>query len=303
MISEYTCAHSFADYDAVSFKLELSDSETNLRRFRLPLHVALAISPLTLLLDVDFGSRETDRGALVKVWSGMSAVDVILKKVQVWAYLSDERPPQLKTVEEHLWRFIFGVAGSKIQFLAALKTTLESMASVDYATMHESGMKWFADTCKYSAFRTSFCAQFQADVPISNGTGTDNHDATSSAPQPPDSNDTGIASSSQTQHPQTTPVSSITALAEGAGYAGSVPEIQPSGPVVNKGPDLKKTTSQGKRTPGRKKNKLSQSRFSEQESHSVADILSRKWVDVDDLMSVRTPPNYPSARTNQTRTG
>lgn len=40
----------------------------NMRRLRLPLQTALAISPIYLLLNLSLYAREFDRGALLKVY-------------------------------------------------------------------------------------------------------------------------------------------------------------------------------------------------------------------------------------------
>jgi hypothetical protein len=125
-----------------------------LRSLRLPLQMALAISPLYWLVGVNL-VRELDRGALVKVRAIPAAEGSLSssRRYQSWAGLGGKKPALLAQVEYYLWKALIQVATSAASLQDSLESALGSINGLDWNLVGEDDIQWFTSCTSHPSFR------------------------------------------------------------------------------------------------------------------------------------------------------
>ncbi|KAF8220767.1 hypothetical protein L208DRAFT_1382533 [Tricholoma matsutake] len=120
--------------DAMSSEVKVSMEELkklgpNMQALRFPLHVALSLSPIVLLLDVSLQKIEHDRPALVAIWQSMG----------------NEHPEVVLAIECVLWHAIFDLARSNIEPIEHLKTAFNEMGPLLNGMVPPKDLLWFTN--------------------------------------------------------------------------------------------------------------------------------------------------------------
>jgi len=120
----------------------------NMRQLRLPLHIAVAVSPVFLLLDICLSRKDLDRGSLIKVswFVPVQKETPKLTPMQAWACLGgDGKPHVLQFIERRLWIFMFDVALEARNFISSFETLMDDLENAMAGEVHLIEAGWFSD--------------------------------------------------------------------------------------------------------------------------------------------------------------
>jgi hypothetical protein len=115
--------------------------------FRLPLHVALTISPMILFFDMSIQKVQQGRPALLQVRSQCYYLkDILQNAMQIWQGMGGNRPTSAQQIEHALWSALFDIATQDLDATRRMKKAFEDMGEVLQGEFEQKEVKWFASS-------------------------------------------------------------------------------------------------------------------------------------------------------------
>lgn len=115
---------------------------------RLPLHIALFISPIFLLAPLNLHNRFWERKTLVQVYDNWSSLSPTTESfiLQTFMAFGNQKPELLVKYEKLLWRTIYQIATRELNVVNAVKSFFTAIDWEELGRISTPDSSWFQTT-------------------------------------------------------------------------------------------------------------------------------------------------------------